>query len=174
MIRSGVRRAACPVEAANNAHSQSCFATGCAVECAIRWPEGHVEMTDPELKRRWYEFSLRGISADCKRFIRFAIFATPIDSEPQRFQFSLRGMLLVVALLALSFGLMKRGLSDYSVAGLLWFLAGLNIIAGTIGATIERLCDSRRRGTVGAILSMVSASLFLWFLVWYGSHLQIP
>jgi hypothetical protein len=119
-------------------------------------------MTDPNFKRRWYQFSPQGMLTDCQLFIRFATVTSTTDraSEPRRFQFSLRGMLLVVSLFALSFGAIKKGWPLDSATDFLWLFAGLNVFAGTIGAAIERLCSSRRRGTVGALV----ASIPVWLL----------
>jgi Na+/proline symporter len=119
-------------------------------------------MTDPNFKRRWYQFSLQGMLTDCQLFIRFATITSTTDpaSKSRRFQFSLRGMLLVVSLFALSFGLIKKGSPLDSATDFLWLFAGLNVFAGTIGAAFERLCNPRRRGTVGAIV----ASIPVWLL----------
>jgi hypothetical protein len=132
-------------------------------------------MTDPDLKRRWYQFSPQGMLTDCQLFIRFATLTSTTDPEsnPRRFQFSLRGMLLVVSFFALSFGLMKKGSPLDSATDFLWLFAGLNVFAGTIGAIIERLCSSRRRGTVGALVASVpvwllGAFLYLLFCAFEG------
>ena len=70
------------------------------------------------------------------------------------FQFSLRGMLVVVSLWALSFGLWRKASLTDDDSGFIWFAVGLYVFAGTIGAAIERLMSgSRRSGIIGVLVS---------------------
>jgi hypothetical protein len=119
-------------------------------------------MSDRNLKRRWYEFSPEGMLSDCKHFIRFAALAQPSSfGRQRRFQFTLRGMLLVVGFSALSFGLIRLGLLSESLPGVICFFVGLNVFVATIGATIERLLYRGHRGTVGGLI----ASILVWGFV---------
>lgn len=78
-------------------------------------------------------------------------------SKLRWFQFTLRGMLLFVSLLALSFGLLRKAYlvsdPDSGVDGR-WLALGLCVLAGTLGFTIERRFGSRRSGIVWMLISI--------------------
>jgi hypothetical protein len=150
------------------------------------------EMTDPKSKRRWFEFSLQGMLTDWQcllrvlatkwqYFVHFATLTRGTNSEPERrcFQFSLRGLLLVFSLFALSFGLLRKAclIADAGNVGddsifVICFGGGLQVFVGTIGAVIERLIDSRRRGTVGVLISIALVWSFVWFAYVVGTAMS--
>ncbi len=80
-----------------------------------------------------------------------------------KLQFSLRGMWVVTSLFAVSFGLLRNAFYGRSLGrALLCFVAGSFILAGTIGATIERLIAPGRKGIRGAILAIIFAAVVIW------------
>jgi len=99
--------------------------------------------------------------------LRRGILTGMSDPKPKLrwFQFSLRGMLLVVTLCALSFGLWRKAwLIDDHHTGFIWFAAGLYVFAGAIGAAIDRLSDPCRSGIRGVLISIILVSLAVWLL----------
>jgi len=54
------------------------------------------------------------------------------NPNPRPFQFSLRGLLLVVSLFALSCGLWRKASLIDDDSCVIWFAAGLYVFAGTI------------------------------------------
>ena len=91
----------------------------------------------------------------------------------------LRGLLLVFSLFALSFGLLRKAylIADAGNVGddtifVICFGGGLQVFLGTIGAVIERLIDSRRRGTVGVLISIALVWSFVWFAYVVGTAMS--
>ena len=89
----------------------------------------------------------------------------PAEPKPRRHwhQYSLRGLMLVVTSIALSCGLVRTGYLLMGVAGYtgpICWLAGWNLLAGTVGGSIGRLANSRHGGIVGAVVGVI----VLWFV----------
>jgi hypothetical protein len=88
------------------------------------------------------------------------------DSKARRrqFQFGLREMLLVFSLLALSFGLLRKAYLLYNPrtdnnAYVAWLAVGLSVLGGTLGATVERICNPSRSGIAWMLVSVILALL---------------
>jgi hypothetical protein len=88
-----------------------------------------------------------------------------------RLQFSLGGLLLVVGLFALSFGLLRKACLTEDDTGFIWFGAGLYVFAATIGAAIDRLSGSGRSGILGALIPIPLVLLVLLYLFLLGNAL---
>ncbi len=72
----------------------------------------------------------------------------------------------MIAFLALSLGLIKKGWSGDSITDFLWMLAGVHALTLTAVVAIARMCDSSPRVTTRtAVVSFALGWLFLLLLV---------
>ena len=69
----------------------------------------------------------------------------------------------MVSLLALSFGLFRKAWLTDDYTAYIWFVEGLYVLGGTIGAAIERLIAPRRSGIVGVLVAALVVSLVIWY-----------